>query len=91
MVTTVIVALVTGVVQVLLQNLAFGLLIGKRYLHGGAVVFAKAALYGAGIFVLLKFFRTFVIGAATGFGAGFFVTLAVVVIMRLRTSRRKGE
>ena len=88
MVTTVIVALVTGVV---LQNLAFGLLIGKRYLHGGAVVFAKAALYGAGVFVLLKFFRTFVIGAATGFGAGFFVTLAVVVIMRLRTSRRKGE
>ncbi len=91
MVAAVIVALVTGVVQVFLQNLAFGLLIDKRYLHGGAVVFLKAALYGAGIFILLKFFRVFVVGAAVGFGAGFFSALAVVTAVRIITSRRKGE
>lgn len=91
MVTTVIISLVTGVVQVLLQNLAFGLLIGKRYLHGGAVVFAKTALYGAGIFLLLKFFRDYAMWAAIGFGAGFFLTLAVVVVARICTERRKGE
>lgn len=91
MVFTVILSLVLGVVQVLLQNLAFGMLLGKRYLHGGAVVFVKAVLYGAGIFILLKLLRAFAVAAAVGFGVGFFATLIAVVAVRMFASKRKGE
>jgi hypothetical protein len=84
LITVFIIALLIGVIQIVLETVSFTFFLGKKLFKGAFAVAAKLLLYGVGLYVLFKFLRASVTIAAIGFGVGFFVSLFVAVIHRIR-------
>ena len=72
MILTAVAAAVLAVFQFLLDTALFRLIFESRAVKAIGLLLAKLALYAGGFALLFLCFRSFVTGAAVGFGVGFF-------------------
>lgn len=82
----VIIAFVFGILQFLCNIILFPAVFAGKILRVGGLLFLKIGVYALGLWLLFKMFRAFLFVSLSGFGAGFFLFLAVYAIAKL--SRR---
>ncbi len=77
------VAFCFGLLEFWLNTLLFPAVFDGRFGKTGGLIAAKLAVYGLGITLLLVWFRSCVVPAAIGFGAGFMVFMIAYMFMKL--------
>ncbi len=82
------IACALGALEFLINTKLFPAVFAADYKKALLLLLAKLGIYGAGIALLLSFFKAYIAGAAVGFGAGFLIYLIIYGVTSL--SKKDG-
>ena len=86
-----IVALAVGVGQVMLDTVLFRAAFASQTIKMLLALLGKIAVYGGFFYLLFTVFRAGIVGAAVGFGIGFFPGLLLWYLFKGKKSLKEGR